>query len=237
MKSFKSFFASDYGMLGALFVLCLFFSVVTYEEQQSLGGEGVERLAELIHEREFIDKTVLIAGTKSANGKDFVDHMEKLLESEGWEVCGKVSGAPPEISKVIREAFAGETKVSLFACDPAVAKLPLLDNLKNSNPEIASMEVVFPETYWWPNFLKASNLLNVANQIAVIAIIAIGMTMVIITAGIDLSVGSLIAFSAVFSTWLIRECFGGLQRTRFQCSVPVPLRWPHVLDWVSFPVQ
>ena len=44
-------------------------------------------------------------------------------------------------------------------------------------------------------FLKVSNLLNIANQIAVIAILAIGMTLVIITAGIDLSVGSLIAFS------------------------------------------
>ena len=47
-----------------------------------------------------------------------------------------------------------------------------------------------------------------ANQIAVIAIIAIGMTLVIITAGIDLSVGSLIAFSAVLATWIIREWMG-----------------------------
>ena len=42
-------------------------------------------------------------------------------------------------------------------------------------------------------FLSADNLRNIASQIAVIAILAIGMTMVIITAGIDLSVGSLIA--------------------------------------------
>ena len=54
-----------------------------------------------------------------------------------------------------------------------------------------------PQSYLWPNFLKTSNLLNVANQIAVIAIVAIGMTMVIIGGGIDLSVGSLIALSAV----------------------------------------
>jgi ribose transport system permease protein len=37
----------------------------------------------------------------------------------------------------------------------------------------------------------------------VIAIIAVGMTMVIITAGIDLSVGSLIALSAVVAAWMI----------------------------------
>ncbi|MFQ5770040.1 MAG: ABC transporter permease, partial [bacterium] len=42
-----------------------------------------------------------------------------------------------------------------------------------------------------------SNLLNVAQQTAINAIIAVGMTFVIITAGIDLSVGSVMAFAGV----------------------------------------
>ena len=46
-----------------------------------------------------------------------------------------------------------------------------------------------------------------------IAIIAIGMTLVIITAGIDLSVGSLIASSAVICCWLIRQWMGGPEAT------------------------
>jgi ribose transport system permease protein len=66
-----------------------------------------------------------------------------------------------------------------------------------------------PRSYKWPNFLKRDNLLNIANQIAVIAIVAIGMTMVIITGGIDLSVGSLIALSAVVAGLGIRDWFGG----------------------------
>ena len=45
-----------------------------------------------------------------------------------------------------------------------------------------------------PYFLTVSNLLNVAEQTAIVAIIAVGMTFVIITAGIDLSVGSVLAF-------------------------------------------
>ncbi len=45
-----------------------------------------------------------------------------------------------------------------------------------------------------PYFLTVSNLLNVAQQISIIAIIAVGMTFVIITAGIDLSVGSVWPF-------------------------------------------
>ena len=45
-------------------------------------------------------------------------------------------------------------------------------------------------------------------QISVVAIIAIGMTMVIITAGIDLSVGSLIAFSGVLTALTIQSLGG-----------------------------
>lgn len=48
-----------------------------------------------------------------------------------------------------------------------------------------------------PVFFTATNLFNVARQVSIIAIVAAGMTMVIITAGIDLSVGSVLAFSGV----------------------------------------
>lgn len=54
--------------------------------------------------------------------------------------------------------------------------------------------------FFWiltPHFLTVSNLLNVAQQTAINAIIAVGLTFVIITAGIDLSVGSIMAFSGV----------------------------------------
>ncbi|UCH10664.1 MAG: ribose ABC transporter permease, partial [Fidelibacterota bacterium] len=48
-----------------------------------------------------------------------------------------------------------------------------------------------------PYFLTVSNLLNVVQQTSINAIIAVGMTFVIISAGIDLSVGSIVAFSGV----------------------------------------
>jgi ribose transport system permease protein len=53
--------------------------------------------------------------------------------------------------------------------------------------------------------LKQSNLLNIADQTAIYAIIAIGMTMVIITAGIDLSVGSLMALASVTTALVLRD--------------------------------
>ena len=58
-----------------------------------------------------------------------------------------------------------------------------------------------------PNFLSVSNFVIMMKHISIIAILALGMTFVILTGGIDLSVGSLIAFSAVLATWLIRELF------------------------------
>jgi len=49
-----------------------------------------------------------------------------------------------------------------------------------------------------PNFLTAGNIVNVLRQMSMIAIIAVGMTMVITAGEIDLSAGSLVAFSGVF---------------------------------------
>jgi len=48
-----------------------------------------------------------------------------------------------------------------------------------------------------PGFLSAQNLENNERQMAVIGILAIGETFVIITAGIDLSVGSMLGFSGI----------------------------------------
>ncbi|MBC7871937.1 MAG: ABC transporter permease [Chitinophagaceae bacterium] len=48
-----------------------------------------------------------------------------------------------------------------------------------------------------PNFLKVNNLLQVARQVSITGLIAIGMTFVILTGGIDLSVGSLLALAGM----------------------------------------
>ena len=56
-----------------------------------------------------------------------------------------------------------------------------------------------------PYFLTASNLLNVLEQTSINAIIALGMTFVIISGGIDLSVGSMVALTGVvLGTSLLR---------------------------------
>ncbi len=51
-----------------------------------------------------------------------------------------------------------------------------------------------------PYFLTATNLSSVVRQTAVINIMALGMTLVIVSGGIDLSVGSILAFAGVMGT-------------------------------------
>lgn len=53
-----------------------------------------------------------------------------------------------------------------------------------------------------PYFLTITNLLNVGIQAATVAVLAFGMTFVIVTAGIDLSVGSVAALGAMVSAYM-----------------------------------
>ncbi|MCR9910667.1 ribose ABC transporter permease [Vibrio campbellii] len=54
-----------------------------------------------------------------------------------------------------------------------------------------------------PNFFTVDNILNILRQTSVNAIIAVGMTLVILTAGIDLSVGSVLALCGAFAASMI----------------------------------
>jgi ribose transport system permease protein len=54
-----------------------------------------------------------------------------------------------------------------------------------------------------PNFFSIKNGLNIAQAVSINAVIASGMTVVILTAGIDLSVGSIVAASGVATVLLL----------------------------------
>src|SRR5215470_15616248 len=61
------------------------------------------------------------------------------------------------------------------------------------------------------HFLTKTNLASVVRQTAVINLMALGMTLVIITGGIDLSVGSTLALAGLFGT------------TAIKAGLPIPL--------------
>src|SRR3984957_1449128 len=65
-----------------------------------------------------------------------------------------------------------------------------------------------------PRFLSEINLFNVMRQVSITGLLAVGMTFVILTAGIDLSVGSLLAFAGLGAAVVAK---GGLDN-RFTVS-------------------
>lgn len=56
-----------------------------------------------------------------------------------------------------------------------------------------------------PYFLTSNNLFNIGVQVSVVAIIAVGQTLVILTAGIDLSVGSVAGLGGILGTMAIAK--------------------------------
>jgi len=56
-----------------------------------------------------------------------------------------------------------------------------------------------------PNFLTIANLSNVARNTSIVGIVGIGMTFVILTRGIDLSVGSMLGFTAIVFALLLQS--------------------------------
>ncbi|VUS23253.1 ABC transporter permease [Klebsiella huaxiensis] len=84
-------------------------------------------------------------------------------------------------------------------------------NVRDAGTLIGLLIIIVTFSFLSPVFLTLPNLLNVLQQSSINALIALGMTLVIISGGIDLSVGPTAAMSAVFGASLM------------VAGVPVPL--------------
>lgn len=213
MKAAASRFVADYGVLFVLLLLCAYYSWATLTEQQPTGAAGGEQLARQITRQFNRGAQVLIVTRVSPEDAELADTLRARLAAAGYTLAGVVQGQPGDAREALAKLAAGEQRLDCIASSPAASRWAVFDNLGERFPALADAKVLAPSSYRWPNFLKADNLLNIANQIAVIAILAVGMTMVIVTGGIDLSVGSLIALAAVVSAGLIRDWAGAEQAT------------------------
>jgi ribose transport system permease protein len=199
---------ADYGMLVVLLLLAGFFSLVTLEEQHPAGLGGARKLAGDLAREFKPGARALIAVRDIREDGEFATELAARLQASGLVVVETIKGQPPDARTALARIAASGARLDLIAGNRETVRWAVLEEAAATFPALGSPRLVCPRSYRWPNFLKPDNLLNIANQIAVIAIVAIGMTMVIITAGIDLSVGSLIALSAVVCTLLIRSLAG-----------------------------
>jgi ribose ABC transporter membrane protein len=81
----------------------------------------------------------------------------------------------------------------------APAKRSLWHGISEQKSLIALLILIAVVATQSSNFFTLANLFNILQQTSVNAIMAVGMTLVILAAGIDLSVGSLLAFTGSLS--------------------------------------
>lgn len=200
----------DYGMILVLMLLCLLFSVLTLKEQTTQGGAAAEQLIEQIKKEFNNSDIILTVGAVNKESAPFAEKMGEELQIEGFNNTRVVVGVPRDLRMALDDISKKGGRLTAIAASGDVIKWRVIEQIHEQYPRFSACRVLSPKTYIWPDFLKRSNLLAIVDRIVVIAVIAIGMTMVIITAGIDLSVGSLIALAAVISTLLMKK-MGGLQ--------------------------
>ena len=208
-------FASDYGMVFVLLLLMAEFSFLTIQPQRPTGSDVGAAIADQILTQFGNSANVIIAVPGSEEDRAFADAAKDRLESAGVTVVAVTMGSPVDAGKALQKAVDSGVSIDAVALTGSSQAWTVLDKF----PGLTSERRISPGTGSWPNFLKASNLLGVANQTAVYAVIAIGMTMVIITGGIDLSVGSIVALSSVIATVLIRDHGGGVSASATTVAV------------------
>lgn len=201
----------DYGMLGVLLLLCIFFSLLTLRDQYPTGTDAAEALYEKITSTVPTTTGIVIVSRESGEDSLFAASLKGKLAGGGYAHVHAISGDPSAIKEELTSYVGATGFPKIIAATQAFA--PVVRTVVSQVYAAAEATIMTPPSHRWPTFLLPDNIRNVANQITVIAIIAIGMTMVIITAGIDLSVGSLIALSAVVTAWLVGQLGGGTAST------------------------
>jgi ribose transport system permease protein len=190
----------NYGMALVLLLLCVYYSWATMQTRQLSGAAAVEEVVGRVKSGKANSVVLVVAGV-SAEDEQFAAGIKQRVSVE------RVERDPPSTRAAVLEMIGQRRRPDFIVATESTAKW--LPNVVERIPAAREIAIITPGTYRWPTFLQKDNLLNVANQIVVIAVIAVGMTMVIITGGIDLSVGSLVALSAVVCGLLIRDYAGG----------------------------
>lgn len=201
---FRRSLLRDYGMLLILLALAALFSLLTLKPQSPVGLEAGRLVAQEIIKQHGTAAKVLIVGRDTAEDREFTAAAAASLGKNGATIYGQVNGSASDARFALEKLVETGLSVDAIATNDVTAKWNVYDRF----PQIGSAKCVTPRNYLWPDFLKLSNLIGVANQTAIYAIIAVGMTLVIITGGIDLSVGSLVALASVVTALLIRG-YGG----------------------------
>ncbi len=188
-------------MVFVLVALCVLFSVLTLNEQTPQGTAAVAGLVEAVTDQSDSSRPVIAAGAANTPSAELASAVARELQALGYSRVQEIIGTPRDLRVALDAISRTAAGPALVVASGDVLQWKVLEPLPGDS-------IVSPQTRLWPDFLKRTNLLAIVDRIVVIAVIAIGMTLVIITAGIDLSVGSLIALSAVVGTLVMKQLGG-----------------------------
>lgn len=205
-RTLRSLF-SEYGMLGVLLFLCLACSLATISQQQPVDAWTADALAAKVAGKH-PGGAAIVVGLDNGEERKFVAAVAEGLKQRGVTVVAAVNGLPSDTKEAIKGAVARGQPIDVAVSSLGASTQTVLQPQGYRSPLVEKMYVEAPRAYYWPTFLLAGNLMNIIEQVSIIAIVAIGMTMVIISGGIDLSVGSIMALSSVIVATLILN-FGG----------------------------
>ncbi len=195
-----------------LVALCAYYSVATWEEYHPSDASAGRALARQILGESADNASVLIVAPASREVAAFTDAIAAELKDGGATVVGTLhADGPIDATRELRRLEESGVKLTAIATNQRASQWGPLqsERVAEKFPTIGAPMLYVPASYRWSRFLTRDNLLNVLANNADVAIIAIGMTMVIITAGIDLSVGSILAIAAVITAVCGRKLAGG----------------------------
>ena len=199
----------EHGMLVVLLLVAAALSLATIQPQETTGHEAGFSLGQFAVSRFGPEPTLLAILADSDDDKALQQGLIEALGAGGTKHLVVAQGDPSTARRVLLESQGSPPRA--IVCSTTTSEWLVVRDRGALNANLGQVEVIVPIRSLWPRFLTRVNILNIANQISVISILAIGMTLVVVTGGIDLSVGSLVALSGVLAAEFIRTWGGGVE--------------------------
>lgn len=202
-------YLADYGMLLVLLALCLLFTLLTLKQESATGSGTIQRIAEVIESGYKKEDGIFIVGEIRKDSGEFASSLTEELQQSGFVNTRAIVGTPQNLRSELESLESASESLKVLVAGGNVAEWGVTTKIAELFPGLADVEIIVPSGQVRSVFLSPSNLVAIISRVVTIAVVAIGMTLVILTGGIDLSVGSLIALSAVIGAVII-SLLGGV---------------------------